>query len=307
MTTRDIAKRLRITHVTGYRYEGYVNASYNEVRVTPQSSQRQSVLDSRVVVTPDTQLYTYKDYWGSAVVAFDIQVPHQELKVTATSVVETYSSAAYGILPESELLELPGLGPDNDPKPGPISWDSLSMDTVVGDWVEFLMPTALANIDPEIRTIAGKIRSESSLPLHAAVRTVEWVKSNLSYERGATNAHTTATEALTRKMGVCQDFAHLALSLLRATGIPARYVSGYLHPNPEVGIGKTVVGESHAWVEAWLGEWVPFDPTAKGTMSDGHVMVATGRDYSDVAPMKGIFSGSKASDPQVVVEITQER
>ena len=116
---------------------------------------------------------------------------------------------------------------------------------------------------------------------------------------------TTSSGALDLGRGVCQDFVHVAIALLRACGIPARYASGYLHPDVHAGIGDTVTGQSHAWLEAWLGSWYPVDPTSGAEVGERHVLVARGRDYGDVAPLKGVFHG--LADLSVDVRVAIER
>ena len=115
----------------------------------------------------------------------------------------------------------------------------------------------------------------------------------------------TAIEAFAAGRGVCQDFAHLALSMLRASGIPARYVSGYLHPDVHAEPGRTAVGQSHAWVEYWAGSWLPLDPTSGAEVAERHVVVARGRDYTDVPPLKGIYHGPPEAEMEVTVEVTR--
>jgi transglutaminase-like putative cysteine protease len=104
---------------------------------------------------------------------------------------------------------------------------------------------------------------------------------------------------------VCQDFVHLTLAVLRAMGIPARYTSGYLHPSPDAGVGDTIAGQSHAWAEAWTGEWHGLDPTNGGPTGERHVTVGRARDYADVSPFKGIFQGGPAEALGVTVELTR--
>jgi transglutaminase-like putative cysteine protease len=116
---------------------------------------------------------------------------------------------------------------------------------------------------------------------------------------------TGAQEAWDQGQGVCQDIAHLTVALLREVGLPARYVSGYLHPEPEARPGDTVTGESHAWVEYWTGEWVAADPTNQAPVGECHVVVARGRDYADVPPLKGIYHGAPSSTMDVTVEVTR--
>jgi transglutaminase-like putative cysteine protease len=116
---------------------------------------------------------------------------------------------------------------------------------------------------------------------------------------------TTAADALRIGGGVCQDFTHLALGLLRARGIPARYVSGYLHPSSQAEPGVVLAGQSHAWVEAWVGDWLPFDPTNGSPVGERHVVVGRARDYADLAPLSGIFHGGPAKSLGVTVELTR--
>ena len=114
---------------------------------------------------------------------------------------------------------------------------------------------------------------------------------------------TSAVEAWHAGRGVCQDYAHISLAVLRAMGVPARYVPGYFYPKAEGTVGAKVIGESHAWVEAWTGDWAPYDPTNRVSVGERHVIVARGRDYSDVSPLRGIYSGPAGSSAEVTVEL----
>ncbi len=275
--------QLRIRHVTGYRYDGEVTTSYNEVRLSPRSTGQQVVLDSRVEVTPAVNLFGYHDYFGSIVHAFDIHTPHTELVVTGTSVVETS-----GIRP---------LGPE-------VAWDDV--DEVADTWREYLLPTIFVPSDLEIADEASRARAEHSDPREAVLAAMARVRERLIYEPGWTTVSTTAPEAWARARGVCQDFAHVSLALLRHMGVPARYVSGYLHPRADGEVGELIAGESHAWVEAWVGEWEAFDATGEEpAVGARHVVVARGRDYGDVPPLKGIFTGASSPAPHVTVELVR--
>ena len=117
--------------------------------------------------------------------------------------------------------------------------------------------------------------------------------------------HTSAVQAWNERAGVCQDYAHLTLLMLRAVGVPCRYVSGYLHPKRSAGLGESVAGQSHAWVEAWTGNWWAIDPTNNTSIFEQHVSVGVGRDYADVPPLKGVFSGGGSKALEVVVDITR--
>ncbi|MDP9072084.1 MAG: transglutaminase family protein [Actinomycetota bacterium] len=274
--------RIEIRHHTGYHYRGEVVASYNEARITPLTTPRQLVIEATVAVSPSAKVFRYWDYWGTIVDAFDIHVPHTELVVTGSSVVET-----------SPPDEVPDIG-----------WDELARPEVRDRFAELLGPTAFVTVAQEVAEAARSLAAGRS-PAEACQAAVDWVRGQLRYERGTTNVSTSATEALHQGSGVCQDFVHLTLALQRAMGIPARYTSGYLHPSPEAGVGATVAGQSHAWVEAWTGDWHGLDPTNGGPTGERHVTVGRARDYSDVSPLKGIFQGGPAEALGVTVELTR--
>jgi transglutaminase-like putative cysteine protease len=131
------------------------------------------------------------------------------------------------------------------------------------------------------------------------------VRGRVAYMPGATGVRTDAQEAWDKGQGVCQDMAHVTVALLRAAGLPARYVSGYLHPNADADPGTTAVGQSHAWVEYWAGDWRPLDPTSGVAVGERHVVVARGRDYNDVPPLKGVYRGAPEAATNVTVEVTR--
>jgi transglutaminase-like putative cysteine protease len=167
-----------------------------------------------------------------------------------------------------------------------------------------LSPTAYVPRDRKLSTVARQL-SRGEEPAKAVVRAAEWVHKEMDYIAGTTSVHTSALEAFAERRGVCQDYAHLTLVLLRSMGIPSRYVSGYLHPKPGAAIGETVAGQSHAWIEAWTGQWWGYDPTNNLAVNEQHVSVGVGRDYADVPPLKGVFSGGGSTDLEVVVEVTR--
>ena len=274
--------RLEIRHVSGYRYVSPVRSSYNEVRITPLTTPTQMTVESRVEIQPATRSYRYWDYWGALVDAFDIHVAHTELVVTGTSVVETQGSA---------------------PWPSDTGWHQLT-DGQCEDLVEYLMPSRYVPLGPDLGALASTLRHPGG-PGRTGAAVAAWVHSTMSYEPGSTQVSTSATEALAHRRGVCQDFVHVFLALVRTLGIPARYVSGYLHPAAEPAVGVLERGQSHAWAEVWDGSWIAFDPTNLETPGLRHVVVAHGRDYGDVAPLRGIYSGGSAHALDVVVELTR--
>lgn len=275
--------RLRVVHSTGYAYKSPATASFNEARLTPRSDNRQNVILSRVETVPATRSYRYIDYWGTAVTAFDLHAPHTELEVTAASVVETDKSE-----PPSEK----------------VTWDELKSEAVVDRFDEVLGPTHYTPRSKRLQRVGERIAKYDD-PHDAVIAAAEWVQSELDYVAGTTGVHSSALDALREGKGVCQDFAHLTLVLLRSMGIPSRYVSGYLHPHRKAGVGHTVDGQSHAWIQAWTGSWWNYDPTNDKEINEQYVTVGVGRDYADVSPLKGIYSGGGSTDLDVVVEITR--
>ncbi len=275
--------RLRIVHTTGYAYQSPVTASYNEARLTPRSNTRQNVILNRVETIPATRSYRFIDYWGTAVTAFDLHAPHTDLTVMSSSVVETER-------PEPPIAET--------------SWSDLESGAVIDRFDELLRPTDHTPASKRVASVGKKI-AKSHKPAEAVVAAADWVRGELDYLPGTTSVHSSGLDALNAGKGVCQDFVHLSLMLLRGMGIPARYVSGYLHPKHDAVVGNTVDGRSHAWIEAWTGAWWEFDPTNNTGITEQYVTVGAGRDYTDVSPLKGIYSGEGATDLEVVVEVTR--
>jgi transglutaminase-like putative cysteine protease len=278
-----VSWRIKVEHRSRYRYSSEVRSSYNEARVTPLTTNSQLVLDADVTVSPKTRPYRYLDYWGSVVHAFDLHVPHEELLVVGRSVVET---------------SVPYLAA------GRITWAELDDPLLRDDFAELLAPTASVPLDDRLVAVAHELKAGRT-PQQAAEAAVAWVHDPLAYVAGTTEVHTSAVEAWEGGRGVCQDFAHLTLAVVRAMGIPGRYCSGYLHPNADAGVGATLFGESHAWLEVWTDDWHAFDPTIGWPIGERHVLVARGREYADVAPLKGIYRGGYASALEVTVNLTR--
>jgi transglutaminase-like putative cysteine protease len=275
--------RMRVVHSTGYAYKSPVTASFNEARLTPRSDSRQNIILNRVETVPATRSYRYVDYWGTAVTSFDLYAPHTELEVTASSVVETDK----GEMPEEKF-----------------GWDDLSSEAVIDRYDEMLSPTDYVPASGRIKAVGKRIAKYNDPP-DAVLAAAEWAHSELAYVPGTTGVHSSGLDAHREGKGVCQDFAHLTLILLRSMGIPSRYVSGYLHPNSEAVVGEAIDGQSHAWIQAWTGGWWNYDPTNDTDINEQYISVGVGRDYSDVSPLKGIYSGEGSTDLDVVVEITR--
>jgi transglutaminase-like putative cysteine protease len=277
--------RLQVVHTTHVSYTAPVRASFNEARMTPLTIPAQITLESRVTAGPGVPVWTYCDYWGTFVSVFDITDPHESLVIRAQATVET----------GQELAAAP---------PPRLPWAELRARTSSGRLLEFLLPTPLTTVTPAVAaTVLDAVRDAD--PVEAATEIASRVRSQVSYMAGATGVRTNAQEAWDQGQGVCQDMAHLTVALLREAGLPARYVSGYLHADPSAEPGQTVVGESHAWVEYWAGSWLPCDPTSGAPVRERHVVVARGRDYADIPPLKGIYHGAPTSALDVTVEVTR--
>lgn len=279
-------RRLHISHRTGYTYAGPVDASFNEVRMTPLHRGGQVLLSHTLHVTPSAAVQSYVDYWGAHVETFDVHDPHDRLEVVSVSTVDTP--------PHRRISKR-------------ADWQTVTSDSVADRWAEYLTATGYvddAARDPQRSGIVQDM-SKSPTPRDAVDIAVHAVRDRITYTPGVTSVYTTAQEAWVERHGVCQDFTHATLSLLRAARIPSRYVSGYLH-SLEERVGETVAGESHAWVEYWDGDWHAVDPTNDREVGPAHVVVAHGRDYADVPPLKGIYAGGASEALGVIVEITQQ-
>jgi transglutaminase-like putative cysteine protease len=275
---------LRIVHKTGYTYAGAASASYNEARMTPRSTLHQQVLHTRVEISPSAWTHTYNDYWGTAVTAFEVHERHEELIVTSSATVDVQRPAI-----EGEHL----------------TWEQMHDPALQAEHSEYLQISDQVRPPDDLLARVRDIAAESPAPGDCARRVIELVHAEMSYVSGATGVHTRAGEAWEQRQGVCQDMANLTIGCLRSVRIPTCYVSGYLMPPREPEVGVSYTGESHAWVRWWDGVWVGADPTNNIQPGDRHVEVAQGRQYGDVPPLRGIFTGSGTSQMFVEVELTR--
>ena len=282
--------RLSIDHVTAFRYPTPVRASYNEARMTPVSATRQVVWTSRVTISPTPWRTTYTDYWGTPVTCFELHEPHDRLDIQALSLVETR--------PDNDDWDTVRRVPDSD-----LGWSELRGPQLLDAMGEYLHNSARTTPHPELADLAAAMGDRA--PRLAALDVCALVHDRMAYRTGSTAVTSTAAEAWEGGNGVCQDFSHVACGALRGLGIPARYVSGYLHPaGPDAIRGDAVEGESHSWVEFWCGSsWLAYDPTARHRTTEAYVRVGHGRDYSDVPPLRGTYAGGE-SQMDVKVTIT---
>jgi len=277
--------RYRIVHTTGFKYSREVTASYNEARLLPVRDDRQFVISSKLEIEPHSASHEYFDYFKTRAVMFEILESHTELTIRANSVVEIRDS----------IRAVPGL-----------NWDDLAPEVESSlELTDASSQTRRTQPPAELTKFAIKT-SQKLGPHETAIEICKKVFGAMTYMHGVTGVHSIATEAWSAKIGVCQDYAHITLGALRAAGIPARYVSGYLHPHISPAAGETVIGESHAWVEWWAGSWFAYDPTNDIEIGERHIVVGSGRDYDDVAPLRGVYAGAGDSELFVTVEITKQ-
>ena len=279
-----MSMQLRVVHTTRFTYDGKAVASYNQARLTPQTTPEQIVVHSRLEVHPKPWTYEYRDYFGTLVTAFEVLDPHETMTVTATSTVQTNRR------------------PTSEPQ---LSWDEVRAYDVADRWTEYLTLPDLVAPPADFAKRLQALAADAALPGEAARAVCALVNDEVEYLPGSTDVQSHAALAWQQRAGVCQDMVHLVIGGLRSVGIPARYVSGYFHPRREPAVGETVRGESHAWVEWWDNDWHPYDPTNDTEPGDRYVVIATGRDYQDVKPLSGIYSGADTSQMTVEVNITR--
>ncbi|MEO3935481.1 transglutaminase family protein [Dermatophilaceae bacterium Soc4.6] len=279
-----MSARLVVSHRTGYIYGKGALTSFNEARLTPPTTSEQTVFFSRVEVTPQPWTFDYVDYWGTHVTGFEVSERHDRLVVTASSTVDVHRPARQG------------LGLD---------WDGLAAECVGVEACEFLEVSDRVRPPDDLRERVVALRTDAIGPAELVALVTTLVHDEVAYVPGSTSVSSHAVDAWQARQGVCQDLAHLTIGALRSVGIPARYVSGYVLPDESAPVGMPVDGESHAWVEWWDGAWLAVDPTNMVTPGDLHVEVAHGRDYADVPPLSGVYTGGTDTDMFVEVTITR--
>jgi transglutaminase-like putative cysteine protease len=262
--------KLEIMHSTRYRYTGPIAETVMEVRLRPMDGNGQRCLDFSLELSHGVKARSYMDGYGNNVHYFNLVRPHSALNVISRSTVET------------------GLGPDTDPG-----------EELVLDFLRFRSP--VKDVDG-VRDLAqqhaiGNPSSPESVESALEELTLT-ISRNFAYDRTVTNVYSAVDDVLKLRAGVCQDFAHLFLAVARAMGVPARYVSGYIHTP-----GDRTAAASHAWAEAWIAGrgWVGFDATHPVRTTEHHVRLAVGRDYSDAAPTRGVYVGSATGTMSISV------
>lgn len=278
--------KLHILHQTFYRYASAVYGNANELRLTPKKSLWQDPNFFLLRILPSTRLRRFLDLHGNPVTYFEIEEPHTSLSIESTCTITTKDRYCEG-------------------PPADIPLSSLENPQAMEQVEPFLQPTSLVDVCPEIWRAAIDVRAEEKSVFGLAQSLMRYVYQTCKYEGGVTDVHTTTADFWRERRGVCQDFAHLFLALCRAVQIPARYVSGYLYDARRTEIRGAHA--THAWVEVWLPGigWHGMDPTNNCLTHENYVVLAAGRDYHDVPPVKGSFWGPPERDMQVLVHIEE--
>ncbi len=283
--------RYRITHKTEYTYADNVGQSYNEARLVPRSSERQTLLSSALTVSPAESDYrTRTDFFGNQVAWFSIQSPHQVFSVTAVSEVQ--------ILPQAGQLDFAQGMP----------WEAVRQ--VLGqdhnEARQYALDSPYIAASAELAAYADASFPPGRPLIEAVHDLMQRIHRDFTFDPEFTTLATPLTTVLEHRRGVCQDFAHLAIGCLRSHGLAARYVSGYIETLPPPGKEKLVGADaSHAWFSVYLPDvgWMDFDPTNNQVPDDQHITVAWGRDYGDVTPLKGVIFGGQNHELKVSVSV----
>ena len=276
-----------IRHLTRFRYARPISESIMETRMHPRSDAQQHCLTFSLSVSPRCRVFSYRDHQGNDVQHFDIPGEHTQLVIVAESVVE-----------QQPMPEVPAfLSPD--------AWKELDDLIDTGDYWEMLLPSAFAVETPALIDLAGKlevVRRDDPLMLVHEIN--QRLFNYFEYVPRSTRVDSPIDEAILSGKGVCQDFAHTMISLLRHVRIPARYVSGYLYRSRE-DHDRSTPDATHAWVDVLLPHlgWVGFDPTNNLVTHHRHIRTAVGRDYHDVPPTHGLFRGKTDSELYVAVQV----
>jgi transglutaminase-like putative cysteine protease len=277
-----------VRHTTTFRYEPAVRESVMEVRLQPRSDGEQRCLSFTLGVEPAANVIQYRDFTGNTVHHFDIAGTHTQVKVTAQSAVEVQSVPAPRSADSGDWADLDSLIAGND-------------------YWEMLLPSHFAHSSPSLEQLANELGCERrGNPLDLLTELNEAIYKLFAYVPNSTKVDSPIEEALQARKGVCQDFAHIMIALVRRLRVPCRYVSGYMFHRDEAEKDRSLEGASHAWVEALVPRlgWVAFDPTNNLVGADRHIRVAIGRDYSDVPPTRGVYKGEAQSELSVAVTVS---
>ncbi|MGD0403192.1 MAG: transglutaminase family protein [Candidatus Acidiferrales bacterium] len=276
-----------VRHITSFRYEPAVRESVMEVRMQPRTDFRQRCLSFSLDVTPRATTMVYRDFYGNAVHHFDIPEKLKLIEITAQAIVD--------VLPARDLGQ-----------EAAADWDELDARVAQTDYWEMLLPSQYAAPTVLLEKLARELHAKRrDKPLALLQELNAKLYELFDYVPNSTKVDSPIDDALRSRGGVCQDFAHIMISLVRQLKIPCRYVSGYLY-HEDKAHDRSPAGATHAWVEAYLGDlgWVAFDPTNNLLGCERHIRVAVGRDYADVPPTRGVYKGEAESELSVMVAVS---
>ena len=276
----------KIYHTTTYEYDRLVKESVNEIKIYPYQCNEQEVLQHDIVITGNPEIQTFYDYWGNKTGVFNLLPSHRELSIGSKLLVRTTAPSQSQINFNSGFNELKK----------EVSSDLKMVELTTSEKIRS---------QQDINTIVQNISVDHASVAATVQNCCNYIFSEFKYIKGITNVETTIDEILEHRSGVCQDFVHLMLQILRTMQIPGRYVSGYICPNKN---GMRGEGATHAWVEAWIPGhgWAGIDPTNNVWVTNNHVKLAVGRNFSDCSPVKGTFKGPAVQKLYVYVSIGYE-
>jgi transglutaminase-like putative cysteine protease len=282
-------QRYDIAYRTTIQYDDIVRGSQNELRACPATDQHQQLISYRVTTHPGTRVLAHHDYWGTRADTFGIREPHVALEIDAQATVETMPRPLVTVSPRRADLEAGAFRETH---------------------VEYLGRTEHTDWNGEVSEAAQRIATVTGDDVVGIVLALHrFVHTSLEYTPGATYIGVDVNDVLTQAKGVCQDYAHLAVSLCRSVGIPARYVSGYFFAASDATGADVdddeVQVQTHAWFEAAIPEWgwLALDPTNAQQVGQRHITIGHGRDYDDVPPVRGVYSGTAQPSTDAVVEM----
>ena len=285
----------KVSHKTLYTYSGPVSLCHNMARLVPRNTGRQACKNSKILIDPYPDVLTeYEDFFGNKVMYFAIQREHSDLRVTVLSEIEKSAHSA----PEINLY-------------GNMSWEEVRRQlTAQGpafiDALQYIPETPMTAISPPVAAYALESFTPGR-PVFAAVHELmQRIYRDFTFHPGFTTVATPISDVMRDRRGVCQDFAHLAIACVRSMGLPARYMSGYLETLPPPGVEKLHgVDASHAWFAVFIPDmgWVEFDPTNNQIPSEQHITIGWGRDYADIAPLKGVIVSTGGHKLSVSVDV----
>ncbi|HEY4335455.1 MAG TPA: transglutaminase family protein [Puia sp.] len=279
--------RFDIHHITKYTYEGPVRDSANQIVLFPVKDEYQEVLKQELTITGEPVVDVHKDYYGNEIGSFTQAEPHSSLTIDSRLEIITKPRPALKDEVEKET-----------------QWAHLVEVRSQVAYIDFLKQEQFASLAEVLESVCPE-KARGQTPLAAALQLRNYVFDHFKYIKGITSVESTLDEVWKLKAGVCQDFAHILLVLLRQIHIPARYVSGYICPNRN---GMRGEGATHAWIEAYIpyNGWVGLDPTNNCVAEDLHVRLAVGRSFSDCSPVKGTYKGTAGQKLEVGVSVSYE-